>query len=419
VDDFIQPGDDITGEDGQLIDLSAITHSNDTKEGLILPTWANVTVVGLPNGATAWDETTDAIKVKSAAGWQSIGATAAPTDATYLTLNTNGTLTVERVLTAGAGIDFTDGGAGSTLTVAGETAAADNAGIVELATNAETATGTDTERATTPAGVKYMLESGSWDPTGTIDLSGATVTFGLEAGDIPDISATYEVQLVNEAGLYAVLGDVDDFLQELADDTTPQLGGDLDVNGNEIQSSTNVVLQLGDNAGVNKFSIQDSDGVEIWYVDSEGGMTSAARNQPYLMLNEDDGTDYYIGIYDTTVDRLEFRRSATVNTNVDAYIDSNTFYADLNVNISSGHQYQVNGSQIALTNLSDGLSHAAGHLTGGSDEIDGDKLDIDWSPSTYTPGTTPAEADNADNLTAHLYGIDQYLAGLEQGPWPA
>jgi hypothetical protein len=102
VSDFFQPTDDLTGTDGQLIDLSAITHTNDTNEGLILPTWANVTVVGLTSGALAWDETTDAIKVKSDAGWQSIGATAAPTDAQYLTLDTDATLSVERVLTAGA-----------------------------------------------------------------------------------------------------------------------------------------------------------------------------------------------------------------------------------------------------------------------------------------------------------------------------
>ena len=55
-------------------------------------------------------------------------------------------------------------------------------------------------------------------------------------------------------------------------------------------------------------------------------------------------------------------------------------------------------------------AHAAAHLTGGADEIDGDKIDIDWTPSNYTPATTPSEADSVDNLTAHLYGIDQELA---------
>lgn len=44
-------------------------------------------------------------------------------------------------------------------------------------------------------------------------------------------------------------------------------------------------------------------------------------------------------------------------------------------------------------------------------ELDGDKIDIDWTPSYYTPDATPAEADDVDDLTAHLYGIDQALNG--------
>ena len=45
------------------------------------------------------------------------GGGGAPTGATYLTLATNGSLTHERVLTAGTAITMTDAGAGSTLTV--------------------------------------------------------------------------------------------------------------------------------------------------------------------------------------------------------------------------------------------------------------------------------------------------------------
>jgi len=44
-------------------------------------------------------------------------ATAAPVDAQYVTLATNGTLTAERVLTAGTVMDVTDAGAGSTVTL--------------------------------------------------------------------------------------------------------------------------------------------------------------------------------------------------------------------------------------------------------------------------------------------------------------
>lgn len=50
--------------------------------------------------------------------------------------------------------------------------------------------------------------------------------------------------------------------------------------------------------------------------------------------------------------------------------------------------------------------HASSHLTGENDEIDGDKLDIDWNPSNYTPTTVESYADSTDNLTAHLKGID-------------
>jgi hypothetical protein len=46
------------------------------------------------------------------------GGGGAPATASYLTLGTDGTLTSERVLTAGTGITLTDAGAGSTLTVA-------------------------------------------------------------------------------------------------------------------------------------------------------------------------------------------------------------------------------------------------------------------------------------------------------------
>ena len=45
------------------------------------------------------------------------GGGGAPTGAQYVTLSTNGSLTHERVLTAGTGISITDGGAGSTVTI--------------------------------------------------------------------------------------------------------------------------------------------------------------------------------------------------------------------------------------------------------------------------------------------------------------
>lgn len=47
--------------------------------------------------------------------------------------------------------------------------------------------------------------------------------------------------------------------------------------------------------------------------------------------------------------------------------------------------------------------------------LDGDVLDIDFTPTNYTPDATPAEASDVDDLAAHLYGIDAALALLADG----
>lgn len=56
-------------------------------------------------------------------------------------------------------------------------------------------------------------------------------------------------------------------------------------------------------------------------------------------------------------------------------------------------------------------------LTGGAAELDGDKVDIDWTPSNYTPTTSPSEADSLDNLTAHLAGIDTAIGAVAGAPF--
>ena len=61
------------------------------------------------------------ISVSAATGGVTVTSTVssgAPVDAQYVTLATDGTLTNERVLTAGSGISITDAGAGSTVTIA-------------------------------------------------------------------------------------------------------------------------------------------------------------------------------------------------------------------------------------------------------------------------------------------------------------
>lgn len=56
-------------------------------------------------------------------------------------------------------------------------------------------------------------------------------------------------------------------------------------------------------------------------------------------------------------------------------------------------------------------AHASTHISGGTDEIDGDRLDINFTPTNYTPDVTPAEVTLVDELTAHLAGIDNAITG--------
>lgn len=73
---------------------------------------------------------------------------------------------------------------------------------------------------------------------------------------------------------------------------------------------------------------------------------------------------------------------------------------------------------IVLSGTIDGVEmddHDGRHERGGADEIDGDHLDIDFTPTGYTPATTPAEAAHVDDLAAHLYGLDQWVISYKVG----
>jgi len=48
--------------------------------------------------------------------------------------------------------------------------------------------------------------------------------------------------------------------------------------------------------------------------------------------------------------------------------------------------------------------------------VDGDTLDIDWTPTFYVPDASPTEALDVDDLTAHLKGIDTMLGSLVISP---
>jgi len=55
--------------------------------------------------------------------------------------------------------------------------------------------------------------------------------------------------------------------------------------------------------------------------------------------------------------------------------------------------------------------HGSDHVRGGSDIIDADRLTVDYVPSVYTRDSAASGAGDVTDLTAHLSGIDNTLAG--------
>jgi hypothetical protein len=115
-------------------------------------------------------------------------------------------------------------------------------------------------------------------------LNGGTITSATVAtGDkvlIQDIDDSDNLKVVTAQSI----ADLNSGMNDVVDDTTPQLGGNLDVNGNEIQSvsagdivlhsDNDVNLILGDDAGVDDVNIKDSGSVNVCSINSDGQITT-------------------------------------------------------------------------------------------------------------------------------------------------
>lgn len=134
----------------------------------------------------------------------------------------------------------------------------------------------------TETGVTVTYQDADGTIDAVLDVAGLTDAGAFESGD---------KLIIEETGVGTRKIDYDDLpgagggLSNVIEDTTPQLGGALDVNSNQIVSVTGTDIELhsdndvniilGDAAGADDLNIKDSGGVTVAGVDSDGNITTS------------------------------------------------------------------------------------------------------------------------------------------------
>lgn len=88
---------------------------------------------------------------------------------------------------------------------------------------------------------------------------------------------------------------------------------------------------------------------------------------------------------------------------------SSTFNLPNLVAAGSGSPVKIIKASLGGTVEPSTVAHASSHIRSGSDIIDGDRVQVDFTPTYYTRDSSPAQAGASTDLTAHLKGIDNTL----------
>jgi hypothetical protein len=178
--------------------------------------------------------------------------------------------------------------------------------------------GGSTSNVTDAAGLETALSLGAYasDLLGTTNEANFKAIVNLEAGtDFEAVDAEIMRADTNDSISADMTWNGTNAFNGLV-----TMGNNIALNANKITSIEDVVIKLGDNAGLYSFIIQDSDNVEQFAVDSNGVISQPAIDNPYIALLEDTGISAYVQVNDTTADLLEFSTDSTAGSNVLAYL---------------------------------------------------------------------------------------------------
>lgn len=138
-----------------------------------------------------------------------------------------------------------------------------------------------------------------------------------------------------------------------------------------------------------------------------GTLFAFGSSAPYLLYRSTGSAWEQLGSASTTVSDTA---PASPQAGALWYNSSNgktyIYYAD-----GSSNQWVEIGENAQVTIP----GHAGTHIRGGSDVIDGDRLSVDFVPTTYTRNSAASGAGDVTDLTAHLSGINAAYLPLSGG----
>lgn len=121
----------------------------------------------------------------------------------------------------------------------------------------------------------------------------------------------------------------------------------------------------------------------------------------------------------STLAQILHNETATADPAVSDDADDGYSAGSLWVNVTAGRYYLCLSATVGAANWqlvasqgTDVDAHAPRHLSGGADEVDGDRVDIDFVPTNYTRTLKAPYTTLLEELTSHLEGID---IGLDPG----
>jgi hypothetical protein len=198
-------------------------------------------------------------------------------------------------------------------------------------------------------------------------------------------------------------------LANVVEDTTPQLGGTLDLNGNEIQNNGNIILHPTSTTGyVGINRVTSNGGTLLLNADQVGSPSSSSTNYSYIGVERGSSANVYIR-WNETSDQWEFTNNGSTYSPLGgSYANSDV---DTHLNTSSASTNQIlswNGSDyawVADQTGSSGIANVVEDTTpqlGGNLDVNGNKI---TSIGTY--GTVPIEV-NINSVATELvkFGYD-------------